>query len=438
MAEDKDNKKTKQAKAPWPDSKGKKPRKYRHELTAEERLKRKKRRRITFWSIIGILVIFRMLLPWIVLRYVNNKLEHLDEYYGHVADIDIHLYRGAYVIKDLKLMKRVENRKSGTKDTIPFFKTSAIDLSIEWEAIWDGAIVGEIEVENPVLNFVKETHKGENVKADTADFRQLIDDLMPVTVNRFGIHDGEIHFIDPASSPRLDVKMHDINIVATNLTNAKDKHELLPATLTATAEAYHGNFYLTTKFDALAENPTFDLSARLMRLNLPELNPFLQAYANFDVKKGDFSVYTEFAAKNGSFGGYVKPLLENLDIVQFNKEEGDFGQIVYESLIAAGAWILKNKASGQLATRIPIEGNFSNPKINVLYAIGYLLRNGFLKGLKPSLDQSINIHNMRADKKKTLLEKVFGKNDDKKDDKDTRADKKETRKEKRKQKKKKG
>ena len=37
---------------------------------------------------------------------VNNELAHLEEYYGHVDDIDIHLYRGAYEIKDIYIVKK--------------------------------------------------------------------------------------------------------------------------------------------------------------------------------------------------------------------------------------------------------------------------------------------------------------------------------------------
>jgi len=36
----------------------------------------------------------------------------MEEYYGHVEDIDIHLYRGAYVIKDMKILKRQKKIES--------------------------------------------------------------------------------------------------------------------------------------------------------------------------------------------------------------------------------------------------------------------------------------------------------------------------------------
>ncbi len=403
-------------------------------MTPEERKKRRRKRRIIWGSIIIVLVIFRLILPYIVLKYVNNKLENLEEYYGHVEDIDIHLYRGAYEIKDIRLLKRVEKKgRTGTteKDTIPFFKSPSIDLSIEWRAIFHGSIVGEISVEQPVVNFVKDRHKGEDVRADTADFAQLVDDLMPVTINRFDIHNGEIHYRDLGAKPKLDVAMKNLNITATNLTNVTDSKEVLPATLVASADAYEGKFALNAKFDGLAKKPTFDMNTSMKGLNLVLLNDMLREYGNFDVKKGTFSMYGEFAAKQGKFGGYVKPFLKDLDVVQWNKQEGDFKQILWETLVASAAEILQNQRKEQLATKVEFGGTFDNADLNTWRAISYVLRNAFLHALRPAMDNSININKLEPGGKKTFLEKIFG-GDSKK--KETRKEKRAKRKSERKKK----
>lgn len=377
---------------------------------AEKKHPHKKRRlRNILITVAAVLIIFRLILPFIVLKYVNKKLGNLKEYYGHVEDIDIALIRGAYVINNIKLEKLGNDQ--GKKDTIPFFKANEIDLSVEWRAIFKGAIVGEIYVEDPVLNFVKGKHKGEDAKADTADFNQLIKDLMPLTVNHFEINNGQIHFIDQFSSPRLDIAMKDLYIKATNLSNVNDSTKLLPAHAEASARTYGGTFNLRVDFDALQKKPTFDMSAEIKNLNLPELNDLLRAYGNFDVKKGNFSVYTEFAGKDGNFGGYVKPVLKDLDIVQWNKEEGDFKQILWETLVAGVAEVLQNHREDQLATKVSIKGTFNDPSVNLWRAISYVLRNAFVHALKPSIDNSININKMDDEKNKTLLERIFGSGD---------------------------
>lgn len=381
---------------------------YNKSRSTKSRIHPSKRRRIinTLLIIVSLLVIIRLILPYVVLKYVNNKLAGLESYYGHVEDIDLSLYRGAYVIKDLKILK---TEKVGKKiDSIPFFKTPVIDLSVQWKALLKGRVVGEIYVESPDLNFVNGKHKGEDIKQDTADFRQLVKDLMPLTVNHFEIKDGRVHFIDKYSTPKVDASIKNIDMLATNLSNVNKSAKVLPAQLVSTADAYEGKLYLTVDFDGLSKVPTFDLSAKFTDVNLALLNDVLQAYGNFDVKKGTFSLYTEFAAKNGSFGGYVKPTIKDLDVVQWNKEEGNLGQIIWETLIGSGLEIVQNQKTETLATKLPINGKFSDPNVNTWRAISFVLRNAFFNALRPTIDNTINLSTLKEDGKKTFLERIFG------------------------------
>lgn len=370
-------------------------------------LKQKKKRRL--WIILGsialVLIAFRIFLPTIVLHYVNKQLSQLDEYYGHVEDIDIRLIRGAYVIDSIYIKKK-EAGENEVIDTIPFFSAKEIDLSVQWKALFEGKVVGELYVEHPIVNFVKEAHKGEDVKSDTADFRELIDDLMPLTINHFEINNGQMHYIDPFSSPKVDIFMQDLEVSAENLTTQPEPGDTLPASLKASGNTYGGNISLSMRFNALADEPTFDLNAEIAHLDMVGLNDFLKAYGNFDVRKGDFSVYAEFAAKEGAFGGYVKPLMQDLDIVQWEKEEGDFPQILWETVVAGGAEIIQNQKKDQIATKVNIENTFENPDINLWRSVSYVLRNAFLQALYPSIDNTININKLE-EKDKTFLEKMF-------------------------------
>jgi len=369
---------------------------------------RKKKLRAILVSLLVLAIVFRIFLPYIVLKYVNKKLGSIKEYYGHVTDIDIALFRGAYVIKDIQLVKTGNDQ--GKKDTIPFFKSSAIDLSVQWKAIFKGSFVGEIYVENPVLNFVKGKHKNEDAKADTADFRQLIKDLMPLTINHFEIANGEIHYIDPFSTPRLNIALKELKIVATNLSNVNDSNKVLPAHAVARGEAYDGIFTLNVDFDALKKTPTFDMNAEITHVNMVLLNDFLKAYGNFEVQKGSFGLYTEFAGKEGSFGGYVKPVIKDIKI----KKEGSFTDLIYENIIGGAAKLLNNSKKDQIATKLDVVGKFDDPGINLWRAISFVLRNAFVRALKPSIDNTINIHEMDEAKDKTFLEKIFGSNKKKK------------------------
>ncbi len=368
--------------------------------------------KIVVLCLLVVLIAFRLVLPYIVLKYVNKTLGNIREYDGHVEDIDIALIRGAYKIKELTLVKL--NPRTHQKDSIPFFTTPEIDLSVEWKALFKRRIVGEIYLEDPVLNFVKGRHKHEDVKADTTDFKEVLDKLMPLKINHFQVNNGQIHFRDPYSTPVVDIPMEHIHAEALNLSNVNDSNKLLPSSIVATGDVYGGKFTLNINLDPLKKEPTFDLNAGIDEVNIVKLNPFFKAYGKFEVNKGKFGLYTEFAGKDGDFKGYVKPLTKDIDIAQ----QGNFIQIIWADIIEGAVWVFKNHPKDQVATKLPIEGKFEKPETGMWTAISYLLKNAFVFALRPSIDHTIDIGKVEAPppEKKTFLQKIFGKKDKKKKD----------------------
>lgn len=368
--------------------------------------RRKKRWKIILLSLIVLIVVIRLILPYALLRYVNKTLAGIKGYYGHVEDIDLALIRGAYVINDLQLVK--VDTVTLQRDTIPFFKTPEIDLSIQWNAIFKGRIVGEVEMADPVLNFVKGKHQNEDVKQDTTDFNEVLKKLMPLTVNHFRITKGQIHFRDPYADPAIDVPIRNIDVQADNLSNVSDSSKALPAAIRATGDVYGGSLHLDVKLDPLEKKPTFDLNAGLDGIDMVNLNPFFKKYGKFEVETGSFGLYTEFAAKDGAFKGYVKPLIKEMKVAK----EGNFAQIAWQSLIQGVDNLLENNKTDKLATKVPVQGRFENPESGLWTAISYVLRNAFVFALQPSVDNTIDLGKVEArPEKKTFLQKVFGKKD---------------------------
>jgi hypothetical protein len=242
----------------------------------------------------------------------------MDGYYGHVEDIDIALIRGAYKINNVYLNKVDSNTRKQT----PFFSASVIDLSIEWKALFHGSLVGEFVFDNPTLIFTKEKVEPKTIRQDSSDFKELKDDFMPLQINRFEVNNGKIHYKDEGSKPKVDIALTNAHVLARNLRNSYDSSSTaLPATIHADANVYGGSVNFKMKLNPLANEPTFDMNMELKNTNLVELNEFFQAYAKVDVNKGIFGMYTEVAAKEGKFAGYVKPVIKDLDIL--GKEDRD-------------------------------------------------------------------------------------------------------------------
>lgn len=338
-------------------------------------------------GIVLLLVIIRLLLPGFVLRYANRTLANLDGYYGQVSDIDIALYRGAYQLDGLYLNKQ----DSATGEQTKFFAVNRIDLSIEWRSLMRGALVGELVFDAPALIFTKDKAEIDAVAKDTTDFRQLLKDFMPLRVNRFEVQRGSIRYTDSTASPLVDISLEDAHIIAENLKNTTREEEKLPSTIQANAYAYGGSLDLYMKMDALAEQATFDLTAEIEGANLPDLNDFFIAYGKFDISKGTFGLYSEFAADNGRYKGYVKPIIKDLEVVGLEDREDSFFQRAKEAIIDLIGGILENPKEEQVATRVPIEGSFGETNVLVWEAVWQVLKNAFIQALMPSVDNAIDI-----------------------------------------------
>ncbi len=373
-------------------------------------------RRLAIWAgaILLLVIAAHFAMAPLLLRFANRKLDQIPEYKGHIGAVEISLLRGAYKIKDVRLLK-IEGQ-----ERVPFFAAEAVDLSVEWGALLRRhALVGEIEVFSPRLNFLVAPSKKESQTGIDASWQDRVTELFPLDMNRFAIHDGEIHFRDLTRTPKVDVHLDRIEALAKGLTNHPRKDEALPATFHVTARAMdHAKLRLDVKLAPLAKDPTFDMDGELVELRLPSLNDFLKAYAKVDAEGGTFSLYTEMAANGGNFKGYVKPLLKDVKIFSpGKKDEGGLLSSAWQLMVAGVVTIFENRKKEQVATQIPLAGKFSNPSAGVWKSVGYLLRNAFVQALSPSLSHSVGFQDVTGGKKSGITPK-----DEKKAEKKTKKE----------------
>jgi hypothetical protein len=394
-------------------------------MEAKHRHHRKKKAAWYFTGFIILIIVIRLILPYVVLHLVNKNLATMKGYYGHVKDIDLAIIRGAYKVDSIYLNKK----DTVTQKQTPFFAASVIDLSVEWKSLLKGSIVGEVVMNKPMVKFTADKVEPKDVAKDSSALKDLLDDFMPLRINRCEINQGRIQYIDPNTKPPYDIQMSNVHILAENLRNSYESSVILPATITGNATVYEGTLTLNAKANPLAVSPTFDMSAELKNTNLVKLNDFFQAYAKVDVNKGNFGLYTEIAAKDKKFAGYVKPFIKDLDVLGKEDRKDNLFQKMWEGLAGGVGKVLENKRKDQIATKIPFSGDLDDPKTNVWYALGNVLQNAFIHALKPSIDNDISIGSVaaKADQKKTFLQKIFSKDD--KGEKDNKVKKKDKKKE---------
>jgi hypothetical protein len=357
--------------------------------------KRLSKRTLWVLLVLGCLLIaVRAVLPTFVQRYVNKKLDSLPQYDGRIGDVDLHIWRGAYSIEKVDIVKTDGDLP------IPFFKSDLVEFSIEWKELWHRKIVTEINIFEPEIHFVKGSSEEQSQTGIDNSWIKVVQDLTPFRINRFEISHGQTWFHDATSNPTVDIYVTNLFAVATNLTNSRELSDPYPASVRARGKTLgEGNLELALRFNPLSEKPTFDLNAAIDNMDLTAFNDFLEAYAKVDVKKGRFRFYTELVATNGQFVGYAKPLLEDLDIVDLSEDAKHPLKLVWKTIVAGAVHIFKNHSKDRFAAKIPLSGDLDDPKVGIWSSVASLLRNAFIQALSPRIEESVGLERKSESKK---------------------------------------
>ncbi|MBN8611958.1 MAG: DUF748 domain-containing protein [Deltaproteobacteria bacterium] len=330
-------------------------------------------------GILGVLVLARLALPWVLKTVINDRLAQMDGYTGRVLDVDVSLLRGAYTLDDLRI-ERIDRDVP-----VPFVEAESIDISLEWLALLQGKVVAELVVEHPVLNFVN-GRGGQTGEGN--DWRQTVDDLVPITINHLAIHDGEVHYRDFGSRPSVDVVAANLEVEATGLsTHYEEGSERLPAHVEVTSRVQRsGQLRAAIDLDPWDERPTFDLALSLEHLRARELNRFLRAYAWVDAEQGEFYCYSEISSRRGAFRGYVKPMVEHLSLFRWGEDDDVFHQIA-DLFVQLVVDLFENHGTDRFATRVNVSGTIDQPGVNGFEAVVGVLRNTFIEAFEHGLER---------------------------------------------------
>lgn len=352
----------------------------------------KKRYAIPLGSLAALLLLLLALhlaLPYLVRDYLNGKLADMGDYRGHIADVDLALWRGAYRIDGLSIVK------DNGKVPVPFLDAPSIDLSVSWQALWDDhAVVARVVFERPQLNFVDAG--GDRDASQTGagtDWREQLDKLLPITLNEVRVVDGTLRFRNFTSKPPVNLHASVLNASIYNLTNVADARGERPARLEGTARILgQAPLEVAAHFDPLSDFEDFVLRLRVTRVELKRLNDFASAYGKFDFNAGTGDLVLEAQAKRGQLDGYIKPLLRDVDVFNWRQdvEDGDKNlfRSVWEALVGGGETVLKNQRKDQFATRVSLSGNIHQRDVSAFQAFLGILRNAFVEAFNARFERS--------------------------------------------------
>lgn len=337
-----------------------------------------------WWILVALLVVVRTLLPLIVQRYINRALDESPEYTGHVGDVDLSLWRGAYQIEDIVIVKRTG------KGTVPFITVERLDLSVAWRQLWRGAIVAKIDMVNPEINFVDAARARDRQFGADTRWLAILDSFSPLRIDRFRVRGGTARLRKFDGKVPVDVKVERISGGISNLTNAQKLVRGNVARGYASAAIDGATVDFAIQLDPFSATNDFTLTAEVIKLRLPFVNDLAKEYAAIDFRRGTLSVFVEVANRGGKIDGYVKPLMWDVDVFNWKQDveqDGDnIFELFWEAVVGGVGEALENQPKDQFGTRIPLTATLEKPDIEILPTIGNVLRNAFIKAFLPRLE----------------------------------------------------
>ena len=350
------------------------------------------RRHAGRWRKFGIVVLLlvllgitaRAFLPLVIRDYVNRTLDRNLLYEGRIGPIEVHLWRGAYSIRDVQISKRTGNVP------VPLFAAKRLDFAIQWNALIHGRIVGRFLVQQAELNFVAGDTEDQSQTGSGGPWLEMIRDLFPFQINSAVIQDGSVHFRTFKSQKPVDVYLSHLDATIDDLSNIRDETNPLVTTVQATALAMdQAKLQYKMMLDPFSYRPTFHMAARLLGLDVTKLNDLALTYGKFDFKRGWFDLVLETDSKEGRMTGYVKPLFRNLKVFSLAQDikEDSVLQFFWQALVGGTTALLKNYPRDQFGTMIPFTADETGTTTtDILATIGNVLRNAFVRAYLPRLE----------------------------------------------------
>ena len=357
---------------------------------------RQPRRRLRTALIAALVVLgaARLALPFVVERKLNAKLGSLEGgWEGRVEDVRLAIWRGAVSLRGFTMSQE----STGTLLKIP-----ALGVDLSWANLFRGLVVADVAMARPSMRVTLERTKAaaeiakEEVKEEIAEKKaeegkkgatlgELLSSLTPFRIDSFVIEDGSLRVRESSSQAEAEIDKIDFRV--SNLTNRPSKSdEGASARAKASARVMEtGSFGLSLRMNPTAKQPTFSTAFEVKDVQLARLNPVLRGEFGVDVEKGRFELVGEAKAADGAFSGYVKPFIEDLELLGGGDKGKSPLKKVKEAVIGAVAGLLKSEDEA-VAARVPFEGRFDNPEVGVWEAVFSVLRNAFITALKPSFE----------------------------------------------------
>jgi uncharacterized protein involved in outer membrane biogenesis len=345
--------------------------------------------------VVVILILLQVVASPIAKNLLNRKLDNLPGYTGRIDGMSVAFWRAGLEVNDFVLSE------IGHEQDPPLLHVKNASFKFAPGSLFSGKLGGTAVIDGVTLIVIKREaapdldeaakkaeQKLQETKQDVQRWQTVLRETFPLTLERLEVKNSHFQFIDRSHQPHVDIGIHDLHIVATDLQNRPEANgEKMPAQVNVTGTMTgDGKLKIALRLDPVARQPHFALNFELREQQLPPLNSFLLAYADADVSRGTFELFSEINAEDGAYDGYVKPLFRDLEFKNVSDEDKNVAERLKETVVSAVASVFENKEQDQVATKAPFAGNFANNDLDIWTTIVNLIHNAFVQALRGGLE----------------------------------------------------
>ena len=209
-------------------------------------------------------------------------------------------------------------------------------------------------------------------------------------IKRFEVRSSALAYEDKEKNPNFKLNLTDADLVLSNYSNQQKQG---PSHITLTGKFMgSGETSIDGSFLAKQQGPAFDMNVAIKNTDMTSMNNLLLAFGRFDVKHGDFSVYSQVDVQNGTIGGYVKPLFTDLTIYDWSQDKHKpLLHQAYEATVGTAAHLFKNSRTRDVATVVNLSGKLNGPDVSTWQAVVEVVRNAFIQAILPGFDRQMQL-----------------------------------------------
>jgi hypothetical protein len=214
-------------------------------------------------------------------------------------------------------------------------------------------------------------------------------------LKRLEVRESLLAYEDREKNPNFSLSLADADVVLTNYSNHKEQG---PAQLAIKGKFMgSGATTLDGTFYPAGDGPQFDMNLAIENTNMTSMNNLLLAYGRFDVKQGQFTVYSQLGVKDDDIHGYVKPMFSDLTIYDWAQDQHKpILHQAYEIAVGGAAHVFKNSKTKQVATVVNLTGKLKSPDTSTWQAVVEVVQNAFIQAILPGFDREAQLARNQA------------------------------------------